>query len=80
MTVSSLLVATEYDEVKATSACNQLGGKLSDRGCVIIGDNETANLTHASWEKACATAGADKDVLFGRDYLTKEDMEDYAGC
>jgi len=47
-TVGSLLVATAYDEAKTESACTQLGGKICDFGCVITGDKNTPDLTHAS--------------------------------
>jgi hypothetical protein len=78
--VGSLLVVTEVDQEKTETACNQLGGQLCDLGCVVTGDKKTPNLTHASWKEACKAAGADEDDLFGRDHLTQEDIEDFAGC
>lgn len=79
-TVGSLLVATAYDEAKTSSACNQVGGKICDFGCVIASDKTTPDLTRASWKQACVAAGADEDDLFSRDYLTQEEIEDFAGC
>jgi hypothetical protein len=78
--VGSILVASAYDEAKTATACTQLRGNVSNFGCMIAGDKNTPDLTRASWKEACATAGADTDDLFGRDYLTEEEIEDYAGC
>ena len=80
VTVGSNSIVTENDEDKTASACNQLGGKFCDRGCVIAGDKKTPDVTETSWKAACTAAGADEADLFGRDHFTQEDIENLAGC
>jgi len=79
-TVGSAVTITEYDEGTTTSACNQMGGRFCDLGCVITGDSRTPDLTHSSWTEACTEAGADENDLIGQALLTKELIEELAGC
>lgn len=80
VSIGGVVELEHNQDTRTASACNQLGGKSCERGCVITGDKDTPDLTRSLWEEGCRAEGA-RDAELVRQYdLLREAVMEIAGC